>query len=92
MREGIGTMGIVSWIVFGLIAGAIAKVLHPGQDPGGCLMTIALGIGGAILGGYIGAWLGWGGVAGFDIRSLALAVLGAILILVVYRLLSNKRR
>lgn len=85
-------MGILSWIIFGLIAGVIAKALHPGQDPGGCLMTIALGIGGAILGGYIGTWLGWGVVSGFEFRSLALAVFGSILILVVYRLLSSRSR
>ena len=91
-ERGRGALGILSWIIFGLVAGAIAKLLHPGEDPGGCLMTIALGIAGAILGGYLGTWLGWGVVSGFEVRSLALAVLGSILILVAYRLLSSRRR
>jgi uncharacterized membrane protein YeaQ/YmgE (transglycosylase-associated protein family) len=85
-------MGIVSWILFGLVAGVIAKMLHPGRDPGGCLMTTVLGIGGALVGGYIGTRVGWGRVTGFDLRSLALAVLGALLLLVVYRFLFGKPR
>ncbi len=85
-------MGIISWIIFGLVAGAIAKILHPGRDPGGCLMTALLGIGGAIVGGYIGTLFGWGRVTGFDLRSLALAVLGALLLLIVYRRAFGRRR
>jgi uncharacterized membrane protein YeaQ/YmgE (transglycosylase-associated protein family) len=85
-------MGIISWIIFGLIAGAIAKMLHPGRDPGGCVMTSLLGIGGAIVGGYIGTLFGWGRVTGFDLRSLGLAVLGALLLLIVYRRLFGRRR
>ena len=84
-------MGIFSWIALGLIAGTIAKILHPGRDPGGCLLTILLGIGGAVLGGYIGTRLGWGEVTGFDLRSMGLAVGGALVILIAYRTLFGKR-
>ncbi len=85
-------MGFFSWIVFGLIAGAIAKMLHPGRDPGGCLLTLLLGIGGAIVGGYIGTRVGWGQVSGFDLRSMGLAVMGALVLLISYRLLFGKSR
>ena len=85
-------MGVVSWIVFGFIVGAIAKILHPGKDPGGCLITILLGIAGGVVGGYIGTKMGWGRVAGFDLRSLGLAVLGALIILIVYRLVFGRSR
>jgi len=85
-------MGVISWIIFGFIAGAIAKILHPGKDPGGCLMTILVGIGGGVLGGYIGTRMGWGRVSGFDLRSLGLAVLGALIILIAYRLLFGRSR
>jgi uncharacterized membrane protein YeaQ/YmgE (transglycosylase-associated protein family) len=85
-------MGVVSWILLGFIAGTIAKILHPGRDPGGCLMTILLGIGGAFVGGYIGTRLGWGEVSGFDLRSLGLAVLGALLLLIGHRLVFGKPR
>lgn len=85
-------MGVISWIIFGLIAGAIAKILHPGRDPGGCLITILLGIGGGVIGGYIGTRMGWGRVVGFDLRSLGLAVLGSLIILIAYRLLFGRSR
>lgn len=83
-------MGFFSWIVFGFFAGVIAKILHPGKDPGGCLLTTLLGIGGAAVGGAIGARLGWGKVTGFDPRSMGLAVLGGLIILIAYRLLFGK--
>jgi uncharacterized membrane protein YeaQ/YmgE (transglycosylase-associated protein family) len=85
-------MGVISWIVFGFIAGLIAKILHPGKDPGGCLITILLGIGGGVVGGYIGTRMGWGRVQGFDLRSLGLAVLGALVILIAYRLVFGRSR
>ena len=69
-------MGILAWIVFGLIAGAIAKLLMPGRDPGGFIITILLGIVGAVVGGFIGNAIGLGSVTGFDIRSFIVAVLG----------------
>lgn len=74
-------MGIISWALFGLIAGAIAKALRKGDDPGGWLITIVIGIFGAVIGGWIGTALGWGDVTGFDIKSFFLAVVGALLLL-----------
>lgn len=78
-------MGVLSWIVFGLIAGAIAKLLMPGKDPGGFIVTILLGIAGALVGGFIATALGFGSVDGFSIGSFFLAVLGAVLLLIGYR-------
>ncbi len=78
-------MGILSWIVFGLIAGVLAKWIMPGNDPGGIIVTILLGIVGAFVGGFIGSLLGLGSVSGFDIRSFFIAVVGAILLLAGYR-------
>lgn len=85
-------MGIISWIIFGFVAGTIARLIHPGRDPGGCLITILLGIGGALVGGYVGTLLGWGQVSGFDLRSVGLAVLGALILLIVYRMLFGKKK
>ncbi len=78
-------MGILSWIVFGLIAGAVAKFLHPGNDPGGFLVTIIIGVLGAVVGGFIASALGLGTVDGFNLGSLGIAILGAILLLFLYR-------
>jgi uncharacterized membrane protein YeaQ/YmgE (transglycosylase-associated protein family) len=78
-------MGILTWIVFGLIAGLIAKFLMPGDDPGGFFVTILIGIAGAIVGGFIATGLGFGGIDGFNFGSLVIAVLGSILLLVGYR-------
>jgi len=78
-------MGILSWILMGLIVGFIAKVIMPGKDPGGFIVTILLGIAGAFLGGYIGSFLGFGTVTGFNFGSLLLAVGGAVLLLIIYR-------
>ena len=85
-------MGLLSWIVFGLIAGAVAKMLMPGKDPGGCILTIIIGVVGALLGGFIATWLGYGGVSGFDFRSFVIAVLGSILLLGIWRMMSGRRR
>ncbi len=79
-------MGLLTWILFGLIAGALAKFIMPGKDPGGCIVTILLGVIGAFLGGWIGTQLGWGTIDGFDFRSLGLAILGALVILFIFRL------
>jgi uncharacterized membrane protein YeaQ/YmgE (transglycosylase-associated protein family) len=86
-------MGILAWIFFGLLAGAIAKLLMPGRDPGGWIVTILLGIAGALLGGFVGNAL-WGstGVTGFDLGSFALAIGGAILLLALYRVVRGRRR
>ena len=82
-------MGILSLIIMGLIVGIIAKVLMPGKDPGGIIITICLGIAGSFLGGYIGSSLGIGSVSGFNFVSLALAVGGAIVLLVLYRVIKR---
>ena len=80
-------MGLLLWIVFGLLAGFLAKFLMPGKDPGGLIVTIIIGILGAVVGGFIGTQLGWGDVNGFDIRSLGLAIGGGIVVLLAYRVL-----
>ena len=83
-------MGILSWIVFGLIAGALAKLLMPGDDPGGIIVTILLGIAGAIVGGFFGVLLGFGGVSGFEVRSFLIAIGGAMLLLIGYRMMKKR--
>lgn len=84
-------MGLISWIVLGGIAGLIAKVLLPGKDPGGCIVTVIIGIVGALLGGFLATALGFGGLSGFDWRSLVIAVIGAFVLLVILRLVRGKR-
>lgn len=78
-------MGIIAWIVFGLIAGVIAKFIMPGKDPGGFIITILIGIAGALIGGFISSALGFGSVSGFNFASFLIAILGAILLLLIYR-------
>ncbi len=78
-------MGIFSWIIFGLIAGAIAKLIMPGKDPGGMIVTMLIGIAGAVVGGFIGTLLGFGKVSGFDFGSFVMAVGGSIILLFGYR-------
>lgn len=83
-------MGILSWIVFGLVAGVIAKLIMPGKDPGGWIITIAIGIGGSFVGGYLAGLLGLAPAgAGFHLRSLATAVGGALVLLFAYRLIKR---
>lgn len=84
-------MGIIAWIIFGLIAGVIAKLIMPGDDPGGFIITILLGIAGALLGGFVGSLLGLGGIDGFNFGSFLLAILGAILLLWIYRAMRRPR-
>jgi uncharacterized membrane protein YeaQ/YmgE (transglycosylase-associated protein family) len=79
-------MGILTWILLGLIVGFLAKLVMPGRDPGGVIITILLGIAGALLGGFIGTALGMGDVSGINVGSIALATGGAILLLLVYRM------
>ena len=83
-------MGILSWVLLGLVAGAIAKAIHPGPDPGGWLITILLGIAGAFVGGLVGSLLGWGSVDAFNLKTLLLAVGGSILLLWLYRIIKKK--
>ena len=85
-------MGILSWVAMGLIVGALAKLIMPGKDPGGIIITILLGIGGALLGGFLGSRLGIGTVDAFDLKSILIATGGAILILILYRLLFKKKK
>lgn len=82
-------MGIFAWIVFGLIAGILAKWIMPGKDPGGMIITILIGIAGAIVGGYLGSFLGFGGISGFDMRSMGLAIGGALLLLFIFRMMKR---
>jgi uncharacterized membrane protein YeaQ/YmgE (transglycosylase-associated protein family) len=85
-------MSIIAWIVVGLIAGAIAKMLMPGDDPGGIILTILLGIAGAIVGGFVAVALNISnGVDDFDIGTIVLAILGAMLLLFGYRLVVGQR-
>jgi uncharacterized membrane protein YeaQ/YmgE (transglycosylase-associated protein family) len=89
MSQYLADHGWVAWIVIGLLAGAVAKLITPGRDPSGCLITIALGIGGALLAGFLGQQLGWyrpGEGAGF-----IAAVVGAVLLLLVYRMFAGRR-
>jgi uncharacterized membrane protein YeaQ/YmgE (transglycosylase-associated protein family) len=82
--------GIIAWIVIGLLAGGIAKLLMPGRDPGGCIITILLGIAGALLAGFLGQSLGWyqrGEGAGF-----IAAIVGAFILLLIYRLVAGRGR
>ncbi len=78
--------GLISWIAMGFIAGALAKFVLPGKDPGGCVVTTLIGIAGAVLGGFLATFLGYGGVAAFDWPGLLIATLGAILLLLLLRL------
>ena len=82
--------GILGWIVIGLLAGGIAKLLMPGKDPGGCIVTILLGIAGALLAGFLGRAVGWYGSG--DGAGFIAAVVGAFIILAIYRLIAGRRR
>ncbi len=81
------------WILLGLIAGSLAKFIMPGRDPAGCLFTILLGIVGALVGGVIGTRLGWGQVAtgDLDLRSIAIATFGALILLAIGRLVRRPK-
>jgi uncharacterized membrane protein YeaQ/YmgE (transglycosylase-associated protein family) len=83
-------MGILGWIVFGLVIGALAKLLMPGKDPGGIIVTMLLGIVGSVLGGFIGQTLGLYGPG--DAAGFVMSLLGAILLLVIYRMATGNRR
>jgi uncharacterized membrane protein YeaQ/YmgE (transglycosylase-associated protein family) len=83
-------MGLFSWIILGLIAGALAKWLMPGEQGGGWFMTMLLGIVGALVGGWIGALIGFGSVTGINIGSIVTAVIGALIVLYLHSKLRNK--
>jgi uncharacterized membrane protein YeaQ/YmgE (transglycosylase-associated protein family) len=87
-------MNILYWIILGLIAGAIAKAIHPGKDPQGCIVTIIIGIVGSVIGGFIARMLGFEGEPGNNsfIYSLLIATGGAVLALIIYSALTGRRR
>jgi uncharacterized membrane protein YeaQ/YmgE (transglycosylase-associated protein family) len=80
-------MGILSWIVLGLIAGLLAKLLIPGRDPGGFIVTILIGIGGAFVGGWIGTQMGIASFNGFTLQGVLVATGGAVVLLALFRVL-----
>ena len=83
-------MNLLSWILLGLVAGGLAKLIFPGKDPGGCLVTIVIGVLGALIGGWIGTtFFNWGTVTGFDLKSVGIAVLGSLVLLALFRLLTR---
>ena len=82
--------GWIAWIIIGGLAGAIAKLLMPGKDPGGCIITILLGIAGALLAGFLGRTLGW--YEGNEGAGFIAAIVGAFIILFIYRLIAGRRR
>ena len=84
-------MGILSWIVFGLIIGIIARFLMPGRDPMGIILTCFLGITGALLGGYVATSFGFGNMQESSIGSLVIAIVGAMVLLAIYRLVLGQR-
>ena len=85
-------MRFLSWVLLGLVAGGLAKFIMPGKDPGGCLVTMLIGIIGALIGGFIGSALLGRSVTGFDLVSLLLAVLGSIILLALYRFFLGRAR
>ena len=84
-------MGILAWIVLGLIAGAIAKAIMPGNDPGGIIVTMVIGIIGAFIGGFVGNMITGQGLQGFSLYSIILAVVGALIFLWIYRMATRGR-
>ncbi|MGP4018246.1 GlsB/YeaQ/YmgE family stress response membrane protein [Saccharopolyspora sp. 5N708] len=86
-------MGIIGWIVLGLIVGAIAKLIMPGKDPGGILVTLLLGVVGAFLGGLLGNWLFGIGIERFwSLSTWILAIVGSVIVLGIYRLIASRRK
>ena len=85
-------MGILAWIVLGLLAGGLAKLIMPGRQRGGCILTTLLGVAGAVVGGFIGEALGFGGVRQFSLGSLFWAILGALVLLLVFGFFFNKEK
>jgi uncharacterized membrane protein YeaQ/YmgE (transglycosylase-associated protein family) len=85
-------IGIISWIVVGLIAGILGKLIMPGRDPGGFLLTIVIGMVGALVGGLIVQLVGGTGLTGFSIWSILVATLGAIILLAIYRMFAGSQR
>jgi uncharacterized membrane protein YeaQ/YmgE (transglycosylase-associated protein family) len=87
----LAVMDIISWIFLGLVAGALAKFIMPGKDPGGIFVTILIGIAGGVVGGFLGTFIGLGKIQSFDIGGIFIATVGAILLLVAYRIFRKKQ-
>ena len=83
-------MGILGWILFGLVIGALAKLVMPGRDPGGIIVTMLLGIAGAVLGGFVGRAMGFYGEG--ETAGFIMSFLGAVLLLALYRMMIGRRR
>jgi uncharacterized membrane protein YeaQ/YmgE (transglycosylase-associated protein family) len=85
-------MGILGWIVLGLIAGAIAKLIMPGDDPGGIIVTMLLGIIGAVIGGFLGSRIFGIGLQTFwNLQTWIVAIIGSLILLIIYRLIAGRR-
>ncbi len=80
---------IIGWIIAGLIIGALAKLLHPGKDPGGIVVTMLIGIGGALLGGFLGRAVGWYGPN--ESAGYIVSILGAVILLAIYTMVMRRR-
>jgi uncharacterized membrane protein YeaQ/YmgE (transglycosylase-associated protein family) len=89
-RGGEGIVSILAWIVVGLIAGILAKIAMTGPDPGGIILTIVIGIGGAFIGGFIVSRLSGADMTGFNLSSILVATLGSIILLALYRLIARR--
>lgn len=83
-------MGILSWIVLGLIAGFLAKWIMPGKDPGGIIVTIVIGIVGAVIGGFVSTLVGFGSVSGLNIGSIVIAIIGSLILLAIWRAIKSR--
>jgi uncharacterized membrane protein YeaQ/YmgE (transglycosylase-associated protein family) len=85
-------MGFLGWIVLGLIAGAIAKLIMPGDDPGGIIVTMLLGIVGAVIGGFLGShFFGTGLQTFWNLQTWIVAIIGSLILLGIYRLIAGRR-
>jgi uncharacterized membrane protein YeaQ/YmgE (transglycosylase-associated protein family) len=85
-------MGIIAWVVLGLLAGMVAKAIMPGHDPGGLIVTAVIGIAGAVIGGLVAEWAGFEGLSSFfELRTWVIAVLGSLLLLALYRAATRGR-
>ncbi|MCA1820226.1 MAG: GlsB/YeaQ/YmgE family stress response membrane protein [Pseudonocardia sp.] len=85
-------MGFLGWIVLGLVAGAIAKLIMPGKDPGGCIVTMLLGVVGAVIGGYLGSRIFGRGLETFwNLQTWTVAIIGSLILLGIYRLIIGRR-
>ena len=90
--EGVLIMGFLGWIVLGLVAGAIAKLIMPGKDPGGCIVTMLLGVVGAVIGGYLGSrFFGRGLETFWNLQTWIVAIIGSLILLGLYRLIIGRR-